>query len=319
MVYNKNASMQKVDLSIIILSYNTKDITLDAIKSIEKNYPQDVASGNYEVIVTDNASPDNSYEAFKDYKKHTKIKSFHPVDNGGNIGFAAGNNKGLPYAKGRYILFLNPDTIVYPKTLTYMIEFMDAHPDAGGSSCKLINKDGAVDFNCHRGFPTPWNAFTFFSGLQRKYPQSRLFSGYTQGWKDLSTSHEVDSVEGAFLMVRREVGEKIGWWDEDYFFYGEDIQFCYDIKKLGYKVYYVGEVSIMHIGGASSGIKPKSQNVTTANVESKKRVQGWRFDAMRIFYKKNYKDVYPKPVHWVIHRGIDFMQSRALSKLRVQN
>jgi GT2 family glycosyltransferase len=311
--------MQKVDLSIIILSYNTKDLTLEAIKSIEKNYPKDVASGNYEVIVTDNQSPDGSYEAFKEYKKHTKIKSFHPVDNGGNIGFAAGNNKGLPYAKGRYVLFLNPDTIVYPKTLNYMIEFMDAHPEAGGASCKLINKDGEMDFNCHRGFPTPWNAFTFFSGLQRKFPKSRLFAGYTQGWKDLRTTHEVDAVEGAFLLVRREVGEQVGWWDEDYFFYGEDIQFCYDIKKLGYKVYYIGEVSIMHIGGASSGIKPKSQNVTTANIEGKRRVQGWRFDAMRTFYKKNYSSTYPKPLQWLIHKGIDLMQYRALSRLKVQN
>src|SRR5687767_1571815 len=111
-----------VDLSIIILNYNTKKITLEAISSIEKNYPGDVASGNYEVIVTDNASPDGSLAAFEEYKKKTKIKSFHVVDNGGNIGFAAGNNKGLPFAKGRYILFLNPDTVTYPKTLTHMID-----------------------------------------------------------------------------------------------------------------------------------------------------------------------------------------------------
>ncbi len=311
--------MAQVDLSIIILSYNTKDITLDAIKSIEKNYPKDVSSGNFEVIVTDNQSPDGSFQAFKEYRKHTKIKSFHPVDNGGNIGFAAGNNKGLPYAKGRYILFLNPDTIVYPKTLTYLLQFMDSHPDAGAATCKLMNKHGDMDFNCHRGFPTPWNAFTFFSGLQRKFPKSRLFAGYTQGWKDLNTTHKIDALEGAFMMVRREVGEKVGWWDDDYFFYGEDLQFCYDIQKLGYNIYYVGEVQIMHIGGASSGIKAASQNVTTANVEGKRRAQGWRFDAMRIFYKKNYHDKYPALVQWGIFKGIDLMQKRALSRLKVQN
>ncbi|HEX7042110.1 MAG TPA: glycosyltransferase [Patescibacteria group bacterium] len=109
--------MNRVDLSIIILNYNTKTITIEAIKSIEKNYPSEVASGNFEVIVTDNASPDNSLAAFREFGKRTKIKSFHVVDNGGNIGFAAGNNKGLPYAHGRYVLFLNPDTVVYPKTL----------------------------------------------------------------------------------------------------------------------------------------------------------------------------------------------------------
>lgn len=309
--------MSKVDLSIIILSYNTKDITLDAIKSIEKNYPTEVKSGNFEVIVTDNQSPDGSYEAFIDYKKHTTIKSFHVVDNGGNIGFAAGNNKGLPYTKGRYVLFLNPDTIVYKETLTHLVAFMDNHPDAGACSCKLINKDGEMDFNCHRGFPTPWNALTFFSGLQRVFPKSRLFAGYTQGWKDLNSTHVVDAIEGAFMLVRREVGEKVGWWDEDYFFYGEDIQFCYDINKLGKKIYYIPEVSIMHIGGASSGIKPKAQNVTTANIETKRRVQGWRFDAMRMFFQKNYQNVYPAPVRWVIFKGIELMHKRAILRLKL--
>jgi GT2 family glycosyltransferase len=309
--------MQKADLSIIILSYNTKDITLDAITSIEEHYPKEVASGEYEVIVTDNASTDGSFEAFLEYKKHTKIKSFHPVDNGGNIGFAAGNNKGLPYATGRYVLFLNPDTIVYPRTLTHMVAFMDEHADVGAASCKLVNKDGAMDFNSHRGFPTPWNALTFFSGLQRTFPKSRVFAGYTQGWKDMTTTHEVDAIEGAFMIVRREVGEKVGWWDEDYFFYGEDLQFCYDIKKLGYKIYYVGEVSIMHIGGAASGIKSKSQNVTTANVEGKRRIQAARFEAMRIFFKKNYGTKYPAVIQKAIFKSIDIMHKRAISNLKV--
>src|SRR5947209_7294742 len=110
--------MASVDLSIIILNFNTKKHTLEAIEAIEKNYPKEVASGQYEVIVTDNASPDGSLEAFQTYKKRTKIKSFYVVDNGGNIGFSAGNNRGVPYSKGRYVLFLNPDTVVYPKTLS---------------------------------------------------------------------------------------------------------------------------------------------------------------------------------------------------------
>ena len=271
------------ELSIIILTYNTKEFTLDAVKSIEENYPSEVESGKYEVIVCDNASTDGTVEMFREFKKSTKIKSFHIVDNGGNIGFSAGNNKGVPLAKGKYVLFLNPDTIVYKKTLSYMINFMESHPDAGAASCKLINKDGEIDFNCRRGFPTPWNAFCYFSGLQRMFPHSRLFAGYTQGWKNLKTTHEVDAIEGAFMMMPRTVGEKVGWWDEDYFFYGEDLQFCYDIQKLGLKIYYVGEVETMHIGGASSGIKKKAANITTANIETKRRLQKARFNAMKIF------------------------------------
>lgn len=310
--------MAQPDLSIIILSYNTKQITLDAIESIEKNYLHEVSEGKFEVIVCDNASTDGSLEAFKEYKKHTKIKIFHPVDNGGNIGFAAGNNKGVPYAKGKYVLFLNPDTIVYPKTLTYMLDFMEKHPEVGASSCKLVNKDGALDFNCHRGFPTPWNSFCYFSGLQRIFPHVRLFSGYTQGWKNLKTNHEVDAIEGAFMLMPRVVGEKVGWWDEEYFFYGEDLQFSYDIRKLGYKIYYIGEVSIMHIGGAASGIKKKTQNITTANIEIKRKLQKARFEAMRIFYRKNYEKSYPSLIKWIMFAGINYMEKKTLAGLTVK-
>lgn len=305
-----------VELSIIILTYNTKDITMQAVQSVEDSYPEEVKSGKYEVIVTDNASTDGTLAAFKKFKEHTKIKTFHIVDNGGNIGFSKGNNKGVPYIKGKYVLFLNPDTIVYKNVLDYLIDFMEKTPDAGTVSCKLINKDGALDFNCHRGFPTPWNAFCYFSGLNRMFPKSRIFAGYTQGWKDLKTTHEVDAIEGAFMLMPTEVGKKAGWWDEDYFFYGEDLQFCYNIRKLGYKIYYVGEKHIMHIGGAASGIKKKTANITTANLETKLKLQRARFEAMRIFYKKNYRKVYPRFVTWVIEKGIQRIENKTINELK---
>jgi GT2 family glycosyltransferase len=309
--------MAQPDLSIIILTYNSKQITLDAIESIEKNYPKEVSDGLFEIIVPDNASTDGTEEAIKEYKKKSKIKALYYTDNGGNIGFSAGNNKGIPYAKGKYVLFLNSDTIVYPRTLTYMLDFVKSHPDAGAATCKLINKDGALDFNCHRGFPTPWASFCYFSGLQRLFPQSKLFAGYTQGWKNLKTNHEVDAIEGAFMLMPYEIGKKVGWWDEDYFFYGEDLQFCYDIRKLGYKLYYVGEVSIMHIGGATSGIKKKTQNITKANIDTKLMLQRARFKAMKIFYKKNYEKSYPAIVKWIMFAGIDYKEKKTLAGLKV--
>lgn len=303
-----------VDLSIIILNYNTKRIAIEAIQSIEKQYPKEVASGNFEVIVTDNDSPDDSLTAFKEYKKKTKITSFHVIANGGNVGFSAGNNKGIPYARGRYVLFLNPDTVVYPQTLTRMIEFMDVHPDAGAATCRVEVPNGTIDEASHRGFPTPWNAFTHFSGLEKLFPHSQLFAGYTRGWEDLRKIHTIPAGVGAFLFVRREAGEKIGWWDEEYFFYGEDLQFCYDIWKAGYKIYYVPDVKILHYGGVSSGIKKRSQDKTTANNETRRKVQGWRFDAMRIFFKKNYANTYPWFVNWLVDRGINYLHKESLSK-----
>jgi len=296
-------------LSIIILNYNTKLITLEAVRSIETNYPKETASGVFQIILTDNASPDKSLQMFQEYQKTTKTKFFDVVDNGGNIGFAAGNNKGVPYAKGKYVLFLNPDTIVYPKTLTRMIEFMDNTPDAGVSTCRVEIPSGAIDEASHRGFPTPWNAFTHFSGLEKLFPHSRVFAGYTRGWEDLARIHTIPAGVGAFLLTRRDVGEKIGWWDEDYFFYGEDLQFCYDVWQEGYKIYYVPDVKILHLGGVSSGIKKHSQNITTANNDIRKKVQGWRFDAMRIFYKKNYSSHHPI-LSWLVMKGIDALHKK---------
>lgn len=308
--------MNKIKLSVIILTYNTKDITLDAIKSIEKNYKDEVGNGIFQIIICDNASTDGTLQTLYEYKKSTSIKLFQIVDNEANLGFSAGNNKGVLYAKGEYVLFLNPDTVVYKDTLNYMIHFMDKSQNVGAASCKLINKDGLIDFNCHRGFPTPWNSFSYFSGLQKIFPKIRLFSGYTQGWKNLSSTHEVDAIEGAFMLVPYKIGERVGWWDEDYFFYGEDLQFCYDIKKMNYKIYYVGEVNIMHIGGAASGIKKESQNITTANIETKRKLQLARFKAMRTFYQKNYKDKYPFFIYYLVQFGINILERRVLSALK---
>lgn len=309
--------MSQPELSIIILTYKSDQITLDAIQSIEKNYPKEVSNGSFEIIVTDNASSAVTAELIKKYHNKSEIKTLHYNDNGGNIGFSAGNNKGIPYAKGKYVLFLNSDTIVYPHTLTYMLDFMKSHPDAGAATCKLINKDGALDFNSHRGFPTPWVSFCYFSGLQRIFPHSKTFAGYTQGWKDLNTNHEVDAIEGAFMLMPYVVGEKVGWWDEDYFFYGEDLQFCYDIRKLGYKIYYIGEVSIMHIGGATSGIKKKTQNITQANIATKLMLQKARFKAMKIFYRKNFEKKYPAIVKRIMFAGIDYKEKKTLAGLKV--
>ena len=302
--------MNKVDLSIIILNYNTKKLTLDAVGSIANNYPDEIKSGEYEVIVADNASPDGSLIAFKDFEKHTKIKTFKIIDNKDNIGFAAGNNNAVKFSVGKYVLFLNPDTVVLPNTLNNIVEFMDTHSDAAAATCRIDLPSGGIDEASHRGFPTPWNAFTHFSGLEKVFSKSKIFAGYLQGSKDLSNIHEVDAISGAFLFVRRVVGEEIGWWDSDYFFYGEDIQFCYDIKKLGYKIYYIPDVSILHYGGVSSGIKKQSHDISTADMEHRRKMQGHRFEAMRIFFKKNYSGKYPKLINWAVQKGINFMHQK---------
>src|SRR3989344_5358980 len=293
-----------IDLSIIIVSYNGKDFLRNCVLSIQKNASNKI---KYEIIVVDNASSDGS--AVEISKLKTQLSNLKTIFNKENVGFSKANNQGIKISQeSKCVLFLNPDTVMEKGTLEKMLEFMDAHADAGASTCKIIMPNEEIDDASHRGFPTPWNAFCHFSGLSRIFPKSKLFSGYNLGWKDFSKTHEIDVLAGAFMLVRRDAGEDVDWWDEDYFFYGEDIDFCYELKQKGWKIYYVPEASIKHFKGVSSGIKGVSRQITTASKETKKWATHQRFKAMKIFYNKHYKDKYPSFVSWLVDKGISIKE-----------
>ena len=291
-----NRQFPMIDLSIIIVSYNTKEFLKKCIVSIAEN----VKSISYEVIVVDNASSDGSASEMSNLK--SKISNLKVISNKKNVGFSKANNLGLKASmESRYVLFLNPDTVVQKQTIGKMIEFMDLHEDAGASTCKLVMPNGQIDDASHRGFPTPWNSFSHFTGLEKLFPKNKLFSGYSLGWMNFDSVHEIDVLAGAFMLVRRKAGKEAGWWDEDYFFYGEDIDFCYMLREKKWKIYYVPNVSIVHYKGVSGGLKNVSKEITTASEETKKRASKWRFEAMRIFYNKHYKNRYP----WIINLFVD--------------
>ncbi|MCL6096466.1 MAG: glycosyltransferase family 2 protein [Patescibacteria group bacterium] len=288
-----------IDLSIVIVSYNTKDFLkkcLDSIYKTSKNF-------GFEIIVSDNNSKDGSVEMVK-----KEFKDVILVENKENMGFSKANNMGVKKSSGRYVLFLNSDTIVHANTLRYMVNFMDKNKNAGAATCELIMPNGKIDDASHRGFPTPWNSFSHFSGLSKIFPKSKLFGGYNLGFEDFSTTHEIDALAGAFMLVRRKAGEQVNWWDEDYFFYGEDIDFCYLLKQKGWKVYYVPEVSILHYKGVTGGIKKHSKHLTTADRETRIKSQKERFRAMRLFYKKHYEQKYPWIVTRLVYAGISLKQ-----------
>lgn len=286
-----------LDLSIIILSYNTRELLRGCLLSIKNNEPQAV---RFELIVVDNASSDGSGEMVK--KEFTDVIC---IVNKKNIGYTKGNNQGLKKAKGRYVLFLNADTLVYKGTLEAMIAFMNEHKDVGAATCRVELPNGRLDDGCHRGFPTLWRSFCHFSGLSRIFPKSRIFAGYSLGYLDLRAIHKIDSCCGAFMIVRREAGEEIGWWDEDFFWYGDDLDFCYRLKEKGWKVYFVPTVKILHYKGASGGIKQISKHLTIATRETRIRVTNARFEAMRLFYKKHYMNKYPGFITWLVLLGIN--------------
>ncbi len=304
------------DLSIVILNYNAKNFVTQCIQSIVHQGRMSLWSKrskdtkySYEIIVVDNASSDGSIEMLREMRKKTK---FQLIENKENLGFSKGNNVAVPYAKGRYILFLNPDTIVAPNTFVYMTRFMYKHPQVGAATCKLKSPTGGLDEAAHRGFPTPWNAFCHFFGLERLFPKSRLFSGYTLGYLPRTTIHEIDALSGAFMIVRRKAGEGVSWWDEDYFWYGEDVDFCYRLKKAGWKIMYVPSVSILHYRGVSSGIKRQTREVSVATKETRKMAARASIEAMKIFYKKHYTERYPQSVLWLVWFGIWILEKYRL-------
>ncbi len=264
---------KKTDLSIIILAYNSKNDLgrlLPSIFGSETKY-------SYEIIVVDNGSNDGTYDWLK--AKSYQLKAIRNI----NTGFAHGNNLGIKQAQGRYILLLNPDTKIEPGTLEVMLSFMDQNQEVGISGCKVIKSDGKLDLACRRRFPNPWNSFKRLFLLSRQ--------DYNFANADENLSMEIDSVMGAFLLVRKSVIEKIGMLDEDFFMYGEDIDWCWRCKQAGYKVWYYPKIFITHYKGSSSRKLPF-------------KALRWFHEAMWIFYRKHYKSQYPFVLNWLVFLGI---------------
>lgn len=294
-----------MDLSTIIVNFNTRDLLRQCLASLDDSRSR----LKFEVIIVDNASTDGSVEMVKkEFPWVTVIASST------NDGFSKANNKGIAISKGRYLLFLNPDTTVPKETLPKMLEFMDENSEVGVSTCCVELVGGRMDPDCHRGFPTPWASFTHFSGLARLFPRSHLFGHYHMGWLPKDTIHGIEACCGAFMMVRRKAMEQIGGWDEDYFFYGEDLDWCYRFMQAGWKVMFYPKVKIIHHKGAASGMKKGSQTVTTATRKTRLRVARASADAMRIFYDKHYRNKYPFFVAWLVYLGVFIIRASRLIK-----
>ena len=303
-----------IDLSVVILSFNTKELLRECLKSIFVSAGVDTKTPrgcSLEIIVADNASGDESAGMVREEFKDVSL-----IANSENVGYAKGNNQGVNIAEGRYILFLNADTVVYKDTLKTMVAFMDEHKDVGAATCRVELPNGKLDDSCHRGFPTPWRSFSYFAGFSKLFPKVAFFAGYNLTHLDITTIHEIDSCSGAFMIVRREAGEEVGWWDEDFFWYGDDLDFCYRLKEKGWKVYFVPTVKILHYKGVSGGIKEISKHLTVATRETVIRATNARFDAMRKFYKKHYINKYPAIITWLVLGGINLKHWVTLRSLQ---
>ncbi|MEN9919968.1 MAG: hypothetical protein RL662_2404 [Bacteroidota bacterium] len=269
-------------LSIIIVNYNVKFFIEQCLNSI-------LASDldfNYEIFVVDNNSTDGSVDYIQSKFNQPFI---HLVANLENVGFARANNQAIQKARGKYILLLNPDTLLGEHVLKNASDFMDRTPNAGGVGVKMINGQGVFLPESKRGFPSPWVSFCKMSGLGLLFPKSPVFGQYYLRYLDEDKIHKVPILAGAFMMLRHEALDKIGLLDESFFMYGEDIDLSYRIVKGGYQNYYLPD-TIIHYKGESTDRE---------NAQAQKAF----YEAMRIFFEKYFVS-YSKLYSWIIQFGI---------------
>ena len=253
-------------VSIIIVNYNVKYFLEQCLHSVFKA----IAGLQAEVIVVDNASTDYSQAYLCQ-----QFPQLHWIDSGGNIGFSKACNAGYAAAKGEYILFLNPDTLLAEDTIDTCLRFFQLHPKAGSVGVRMVDGSGVFLKESKRSFPSPLTSFYKLAGLSRLFPHSSQLARYHLGHLSEHSNHQVDVLAGAFMMIPGKVLNKVGVFDETFFMYGEDIDLSYRIQKTGYKNYYLADTTIIHFKGEST--KRGSLNYIKLF-----------YSAMSIFVRKHY-------------------------------
>jgi N-acetylglucosaminyl-diphospho-decaprenol L-rhamnosyltransferase len=227
-----------IDLSIVIVGWNTKVLLKQCLDSVYANPPQ----CNFDVWVVDNSSSDDSVSMVK-----SCFPGIHLIENRKNVGFAAANNQALQQCQGTYILLLNPDTIVKQNVFDRLLSYMKDNPQVGGTGPRLLNGDGSFQLSCYP-FPSVSREFWRLFYLDKIIPYGIYDS---QKWNQ-NTPRDVDSIQGACLLVRKEALSQVGTFDESFFLYSEEIDLCYRIKKGGWQLAWIPDVEVIHFGGQSS-------------------------------------------------------------------
>ena len=314
----RSVDSEALDVSVIIVNYNVREFLQQALRSVERA----TKALRAEIFVVDNNSVDGSVEMVRQ-----EFPGVHILANEANLGFARANNQAIERARGRYLLILNPDTIVQEDTLEILVRFMDQHPQAGAAGCKILNPDGTFAWESRRSFPTPRVAFYRMTGLSKLLPRSRTFGRYNLSFLPIDAISEVDALSGSCMMVRRSAlfhtwqdplpeahqteptkatGPGAGLLDEGFFMYGEDLDWCYRIQRAGWKIYYTPETQIIHYKGESTR-------------KSEFRYVRLFHSAMLRFANKHLQDDYPRLFLWglrlaVVARGAVTGLARALRR-----
>ena len=288
------------DLGIVILNWNTRDLLRRCLQTVLASEGVE----RFRVVVVDNASSDDSVAMLRQEFPQVGV-----ITNPVNSGYPAGNNLGLRQLgyegagrvredAPRHAMLLNPDTEVPPDALARLVDYMDARPEIGIAGPRLVLPDGSLDLACRRSFPSPQVSLYRFTGLARLFPRHRQFGRYNMTFADPGQELEVDAVVGACMIVRREAIAQAGLLDEDFFMYGEDLDWAWRIKAAGWKVYYQPQVVVQHVKRAAS------RQSRRASHEFQR--------AMLIFYRKHYRRSTPLWLHSLVMTGLLLKGGRAM-------
>lgn len=232
-----------MNLSVIIVNWNSAEYTVSCVSSIEA----ETKNLEFEIIVVDNASTDDSCRVIQERCPKVKL-----IRSERNVGFARANNLGFRHSLGGILLFLNPDTELHGPAINLMFERLNSSADIGVLGCRLLNPDLSVQTSCIHRFPTILNQIADIELLRQRFPRLRLWGMRPLFLTDCGKPISVEAVSGACQMVKRDVLETVGLFSTDYFMYMEDLELCYRISQIGKKVCYLGCATIVHHGGQSS-------------------------------------------------------------------
>ncbi|RMH95200.1 MAG: glycosyltransferase [Calditrichaeota bacterium] len=269
-------------ISVIIVNYNVKEYLEQALHSLKRA----LANIPHEIFVVDNASVDGSVP----YIRH-RFPEVILIENSRNLGFGRANNQALRRARGEFVVIINPDTVVQEDTFRELLAFFESHPDAGAATCKILNPDGSFSVDCRHSIPTPMIAFWKVIGFSKLFPRSRLFGRYNLTYLDPDQTYPVPAISGSFMMIRKSVLDEVGYFDERFFMYCEDIDLCHRINQAGAKIYYVPTTQIIHYKGESTR-KHNLDYVITFN------------KALYQFFQKHYAGKSIFLLRWLIVLGI---------------
>ena len=267
------ANSTAADISVVIVSFNTCELLRQCLLNLERE-----ASGLlYEGIVVDNASRDGSAEMVE-----SEFPGVRLVRNKNNRGFAAANNQGFQIARGRYVVLLNSDAFLRPQALARSLEYMDANPQVGLAGGRLVGQDNSWQPSA-RAFPSLLNDLLMMSGLADKYSKSRFFGRLDRTWADPLEAASVDWVPGAYSIIRREALQRVGYFDERFFLYYEEVDLCRRLKAAGYEIWYWPDIVVVHLGGESSKAI-KNLDISSAGTQ----LTLWRMRSGLLYYRKHH-------------------------------